>query len=51
VLDEAGTLLAVEAGDDAIDEDVDEFRAFLDGVDPADFGEPQDRDEPPDPND
>jgi bifunctional DNase/RNase len=51
VLDEAGALLAVEPDDDTIDEDVDEFRAFLDGVDPTDFGEPQDRDEPPDPGD
>ena len=49
VLDEAGALLAVEADEDAIDEAIDEFRAFLDEVDPTDFEEPQDRDEPPDP--
>jgi bifunctional DNase/RNase len=49
VLDEAGALLAVEANEEAIDEDIDQFRAFLDEVDPTDFEQPQDRDEPPDP--
>lgn len=42
VLDEAGTLLPAEdeAGDeDEIDEEVDRFRAFLDQLDPEEFGD------------
>src|ERR671918_683062 len=41
VLDEAGALISVEGGDQAIDEDVHKFRTFLDQVDPADFERPE----------
>jgi bifunctional DNase/RNase len=37
VLDEAGTLPEAEIDEDAIDAAVDEFRSFLDDVDPAEF--------------
>ena len=40
VLDEAGLLLATEADDAVVDEDdVEKFRAFIAGLDPADFNE------------
>jgi bifunctional DNase/RNase len=37
VLDEAGTLPSVEVDEEAIDEAVEEFRSFLDDVDPSQF--------------
>jgi hypothetical protein len=38
VLDEAGTVLDEGPDEDAIDDEVSEFAAFLDDVDPEDFG-------------
>ena len=38
VLDEAGTVLQVSPDEETIDDEVSEFRSFLDDVDPADFG-------------
>jgi hypothetical protein len=38
VLDEAGTTLQEAADEDTIDDEVSEFRSFLDEIDPADFG-------------
>ena len=37
-LDEAGTVLQVSPDEGTIDDEVSEFRSFLDDVDPADFG-------------
>lgn len=48
VLDQAGAFVSVDTGDEAIDDDVDRFRAFLDEVDPAEFEKHEGRDEPPD---
>ena len=58
LLEEAGAYMTVEAADDedgGVDEDdadlevdVDEFRAFLDDVDPSQFEAPPDPDAPPD---
>ena len=39
VLDEAGTVPEVEIDDESIDDAVDEFRAFLDDVDPSHFAD------------
>jgi bifunctional DNase/RNase len=48
VMDQAGAVLSVVNGDDTeIEEEVDEFRSFLDQIDPADFGD----DDPPDQRD
>jgi bifunctional DNase/RNase len=54
VLDEAGAYMTVEVVDDRdrvedVEEDVDEFRAFLDEVDPSEFEAPPDPDAPDDP--
>jgi bifunctional DNase/RNase len=48
VLDQAGAVLS-EVDDASIDEEVDEFRSFLDGLEPGDFAaiEPPDRDDDP----
>jgi len=43
VLDEAGTVPVIDVDDTAIDEAVEEFRSFLDDVDPAHFAEDQER--------
>jgi hypothetical protein len=54
VLDEAGAVLSIVGSDDtAIDETVDEFRSFLDEVDPAAFeeAEPGADDDPSDEDD
>ncbi len=48
VLEEAGTFVSVRADDEAIDEDVTQFREFLDDVDPTDFETRRGTDEPPD---
>jgi bifunctional DNase/RNase len=49
VLDQAGAFVAVESGDQGIDEDVDRFREFLDEVEPADFESPEGPEPPDDP--
>jgi bifunctional DNase/RNase len=38
VLDEAGTVLQESPDEEIIDDEVSDFRSFLDDVDPADFG-------------
>lgn len=48
VLDEAGVLIVAPADDEAIDQDVDRFRAFLNEVDPAEFAERPDDSDPGD---
>jgi len=48
VLEEAGTTVSVRADDDAIDEDLTRFRAFLDEVEPTEFETRRGTDEPPD---
>lgn len=50
VLDEAGTVLEEAPDEEAIDDEVSEFAAFLDEIDPADFGAgpEDDADEPSD---
>jgi uncharacterized protein len=40
VLDEAGTVPPVEIDEEHIDETVDEFRSFLEGLDPSEFQDP-----------
>lgn len=47
VLEEAGTTVSVRADDDAIDEDLTRFRAFLDEVEPTEFETRRGTDEPP----
>jgi hypothetical protein len=37
VLDEAGAIVPDLISQDAVDEDIERFRAFLDDVDPAEF--------------
>jgi uncharacterized protein len=52
VLAEAGAEVTVEVeevvDDEEIDEDVDRFRSFLEGVDPTEFGTPPGPEDPPD---
>jgi len=49
VLDDAGAYVVVETGDQAVDEeDVDQFRDFLDQIDPSDFDDPNGPGTPPD---
>jgi bifunctional DNase/RNase len=48
VLDEAGAFVATGPDEDAIDDDVERFRTFLDEVDPSEFEKHHGRDEPPD---
>lgn len=38
VLDEAGTIFEEAADEETIDDEVSQFRSFLDDIDPADFG-------------
>jgi uncharacterized protein len=47
VLDHAGALMSTEH-EEAIDEDIDRFRTFLDKIDPADFEQHQSPGDPPD---
>src|ERR687897_2499378 len=47
VLDEAGAFVATGPDEDAIDDDVERFRTFLNEVDPAEFEERGGHDEPP----
>jgi uncharacterized protein len=52
VLTDAGAQVTVQveeaADDEDIDADVDEFRSFLEDVDPSEFESPRDPDDPPD---
>jgi bifunctional DNase/RNase len=43
VLDQAGSVLELELDENAIDEEVEQFRAFLDHVDPSEFAAPADQ--------
>jgi bifunctional DNase/RNase len=47
VLDQAGALVTTDTDEGVIDDEVDQFRAFLDEVDPAEFGKGAGPDEPP----
>jgi hypothetical protein len=46
-LAEAGALVPARPDEGTIDEDVDQFRAFLDEVDPSEFKKHQGPGEPP----
>jgi uncharacterized protein len=48
VLEEAGTTVSIRAADDVIEENVTQFREFLDEVDPTEFETRRGPDEPPD---